>query len=275
MSVARPLVLALAAGVLVAGARPAPLGAQLVEGRSYFFRLETPEDGATEGVMHVVGDRARIEIRDGENDEGERVYLLLTNGGRTLVTVKPDERTYSEMDAARLEGIIGTAMRAVDELVTMNMVNSNVNGERLGDGGSIAGVPTQRFRLTQEYAMDVGAFGQTERMRQRIVTDYWVNPRAGAPRNPLVELVTTAPTALAQSDEKFVERSARTRASLFSAPPLKVVVRASKWEHDGDTEEETFEYEITRILPASIDERALRVPQGYRRESEKGFDITW
>jgi hypothetical protein len=275
MSVARPLVLALAAGALVAGVPFAPLGAQLVEGRSFFFRLETPDDGPTEGVMHVVGDRARIEIHDAEIDDGGRVYLLLTNGGRTLVTVQPEERTYAEIDAAKLEGIIGTAMRAVDAMVTMELVNSNVNGERLGDGGSIAGLPTQRYRLTQEYAMDVGAFGQTERIRQRIVTEYWVNARSGAPRNPLVELVTTAPTALAQSDEDFVARSARTRASLFSAPPLKVVVHASKWEHDGETETERYEYEITRILPASIDQRALRVPDGYRREQEKGFDITW
>jgi hypothetical protein len=275
MSVSRPLVLALAAGALAHGALPAALPAQLVEGRSYFFRLQTPDDGPTEGVMHVAGDRARIEIRDAEIDHGGRVYLLLTNGGRTLVTVQPEQRSYSEIDAAKLEGIIGTAMRAVDVMLTMNMVNSNVNGERFGDGGTVAGVPTQRYRLTQEFAMDVGAFGQTERIRQRIVTDYWVNPNAGAPRNPLVELVTTAPTALAQSDEHFLERSARARASLFTAPPLKVVVHASKWEHDGDTEDETYEYEITRILPASIDQRALRVPEGFRRDDDKGFDISW
>jgi hypothetical protein len=274
MSVSRPLVLALAAASLAA-AVPLSLPAQRAEGRSYFFRLQTPDEGPTEGVMHVVGDRARIDIRDAEGDDGGRVYLLLTNGGRTLVTVRPDEHRYSEVDAETIEGIIGTAMRAANIVMTMDMANSNVNGEKFGDGGTVAGLPTQRYRLTQEWEMDVGAFGKTERVRQRVVTDYWVNASAGLPRNPLVELVTTAPTALAQSDEKFVARSARTRASLFDAAPLRVVVHASKWEHDGSTEEEMYEYEITRILPASVDQRALRVPDGYRRDDDKGFDISW
>ena len=273
MSVPRPLVLALAAAGALAS--PAPLFAQLAEGRSYFFRLETPDDGPTKGVMHVVGDRARIELEDAEGDGGGRVYLLLTDGGKTLVTVHPEERSYSEIDAAKLEGIIGTAMRAVDVVLTMHMVNSNVNGERLGDGGEVAGMRTQRYRLTQEFAMDVGAFGETERTRQRVVTDYWVNPQAGALRNPLVELVTTAPLALALSNEAFVAHSARTRASLFSAPPLKVVVHTSKWERDGGTEDDSYEYEVTRILPASVDLRALRVPPGYRKDDDKGFDISW
>jgi hypothetical protein len=273
MSVARPLVVALAAGALALGTLPAPLAAQFVEGRSYFFKLETPDDGPTTGVMHVVGDEARIEIEDSKDDHGERTWLLLREGGRTLVTVHPHQRTYSEIDAAKLEGIIGTAMRAVNVIVTMDIVHSNVNGERLGDGGEVAGVRTQRYRLTQEYEMNVGAFGETERTRHRIVSDYWVSPDDAPPRNPLIELVTTAPTALAQSDEAFVRRSARTRAALFTAAPLKVVVRSE--EIGSRDEPETFLYEVTRIAPASIDARALRVPDGYRRDDDNDFDISW
>ena len=277
MSVSRPLALALAAGfgALAHGALPSALAAQMVEGRSYFFRLETPDDGPTEGVMHVAGDRARIEIHDAEDDDGTPVYLLLTNGGKTLVSVHPEHRSYSEIDADKLEGIIGTAMRAVNVVMTMDMVNSNVRGERLGDGGEVAGLPTQRYRLTQEFAMDIGAFGETERTRHRIVSEYWVNAEQAPPRNPLVELVTTAPAALAMSNEAFMTRSARTRASLFTAAPLKVVVRTEEWEKHGGSDSETFEYEVTRILPASIDLRALRVPEGYRRDDAKDFDVSW
>lgn len=270
MSVSRPLALALALGAL-----PASLPAQVVEGRSYFFRIEKPDDGPTEGVMHVAGDRARIEIHDAEDDDGTPVYLLLTDGGKTLVSVHPEHRSYSEIDADKLEGIIGTAMRAVNVVMTMDMVNSNVNGERLGDGGPVAGLPTQHYRLTQEFAMDIGAFGQTERARHRIVSDYWVNAEQAPPRNPLVELVTTAPAALAMSNEAFMTRSARTRASLFTAAPLKVVVRSEEWKKDGGSDSEVFEYEVTRILPASIDLRALRVPEHFHRDDSKDFDVSW
>jgi hypothetical protein len=278
MSVCRPLALALAAatGALAQGAIPTPLAAQqFADGRSYFFRLETPEDGSTEGVMHVVGDRARIEIHDAEDENDGRVYLLLTNGGRTLVTVHPDERSYTETDAAKLEGIIGTAMRAVDVVMTMNMVNSSVNAERLGDGGEVAGLPTQRYRLSQEFEMEIGMMGQTERARHRIVSEYWVNDKAGAPRNPIVELVTSAPTALAQVNERHVARVAKERASLFTAAPLKVVVHAVEVDGDGDHESNMYEYEVTRILPATIDLKALSVPDGYHREHGKGVNISW
>ena len=65
MSVSRPLALALAAavGALAHGALSSPLGAQIVEGRSYFFRLQTPDDGPTEGVMHVAGDFPELKVQ--------------------------------------------------------------------------------------------------------------------------------------------------------------------------------------------------------------------
>ena len=277
MSIRRPLAIALVAagGATAQAALPSTLAAQFAEGRTFFFRLETPEDGEAEGVMHVVGDRARIEIHDAEDEKGGRFYMLLTDGGRTLTLVHPEKRSYAEMDAAKLEGVIGTAMRAVDAVMTMNLVSSTVHGEKLGDGGEIAGVPTRHYRVTQDFSMDVGMLGQTQRARHVVVSEYWVNPEVGAPRNPIVELVTSAPTALAQVNAEHVARVARERNAMFSAAPLKVVVNAEELNGDGDHETSTYAYEVTRILPATIALDALKVPAGYHRSADRHFNIDW
>ena len=271
----RALALALAA-VLAHAALPSALPAQFTKGQSILFHLASSEDGPTEGRMHVAGDRARLEIEDHDDGDGGPSYFLLTEGGRTIVTVHPARRSYSEMDARALEKIVGRAMRAVDAVVTMDMVESRVSGERLGPGEPVAGLATERYRVTQEFTIHVGAFGETERQRHKIVTDYWVNPEANLPRNPILELLASAHSALAQSNADFVAATERERARLFTASPLRVSVHAEEHDADGDMEMETLEYEVLRILPATIDQRALRVPREFSRTSGKqGLDIDW
>ena len=125
---------------------------------------------------------------------------------------------------------------------------------------------TRQRGVVREQPFELGHARQTFRGRTRELRS---GQRSG---NPLVELVTTAPAALALSNEAFVRRTERARAALFTAAPLKVVVVAEEWEKDGGTDAESFEYEVTRILPASIDMRALRVPEGYRRDDAKDFE---
>lgn len=262
--------LALGLGTIAASAPP--LQAQFQQGRGYHFTMTDGDGDRNEGVMYVAGDRVRIEMRGGKHRGGQHDYILVTDGGRTMTVVHPDEETYSVMDARKFERIVGTAMKAVDAIVTMELADASVKGEHLGDGGTVAGVPTQQYRLTQEYAVRVGAFGQTELERHRVVTDYWVSPDPKVPRNPIVELVMNAPTALAQADADYVRRREQTRKDLFSSAPLRIVSRSVDLQ---DNDEEVFEYEVTEIVPTRIDVRALRVPDGYRRTDSDIMNVGW
>jgi hypothetical protein len=267
-------VLALAA--LVAAA--APVAAQrVVDGYQYTFRIQTDDDTPVTGRAWVAGDRARIEMdRDESANPGKRRgaagglgddgYLVVTDGGRTLLAVSPSKREYSTTSADEFERMIGTAMQAADRMLTMEVSDLDVTGRRLGPGGPVAGRSTQRGRLAADYESRMGALGFTVRMLNHVEADYWVAPDLQLPRNPLAELMLAVPTVLAQHDRDFTTRmTAGRRALVGDGTPLKVVLTATTRDPDGDTDTNTATYEITSLSRAKVDPTVFAEPKGYRK----------
>ena len=258
------------AAVLLALA-PAALVAQRAASYTYDFRVETGDGDAMRGVTYVSGDRARIELSD-EDGDLKNGYLLITNGGRTLVAVSPDKREYSETSAEGFEQIVGTAMRAADRVLTLELDDLKVEGRRLDDGGTVAGRATRHARLSSDYTLRMGALGFTTSTRQHVDVDYYVDPTLSLPRNPLLELFAGLPLVLAQHDRDFMTRQSAGRAALLAkGTPLKTVVTTQSRDDDGKVEEHRSVIEITRIAAARHDADLFQIPDGYRKT--EGF--TW
>src|SRR2546425_332047 len=105
------------------------------------------------------------------------------------------------------------------------------------------------------------------------VTASWVSPDLRLPPNPLLELLATVETALAQRNEDFVHRSAAARAALFSGTPLKMVITSRSFDVDrGDSgrvaagEHAVRTFEVTRVERASFDTSLFRIPEGFTRK---------
>ena len=285
MSIRLPLALAasLLAGSLIAGtavrsqtAAARPAAAATERGLRYTFTMTSSDEGddVSRGTVRAAGDRARIDL---EGSSGKaKSWLLVTDGGRTVAVVNPAERSYTEMDADKFAGIIGTAMRVVDTFLTLEVEDVSIETQRVGPGGTIAGQATERWALVQEYVVNVGMFGKTTPQLHRVVTDYWIAPGMDMPRNPLFEMLAGAETALAQSDADFVRRTAARRRELPRGAAMRIVVTSAHSEADKLTADapKVRRIDVTQYGAAQVDAAALRIPDGYeRKDMGKGFNF--
>lgn len=276
------LSLALAAGLLAAphldaqsaGARPA--AAVTERGLRYTFTMtSSDDDDVSRGTVRAAGDRTRIDLESSSGNKANS-WLLVTNGGRTVAVVNPSERSYAEMDADKFANIIGTAMRVVDAFLTLEVEDVTVETQRVGPGGTIAGRPTERWALVQEFVVNVGMFGKTTPQLHRVVTDYWIARDTEMPRNPLFEMLSTAETALAQSNRAFVQLTDARRRELPRGAPMRIVVTSAHSEADKLTADapKIRRIEVGQYDIASIESSVLRIPAGYeRKDVSKGFNF--
>ena len=245
----------------------APLSAQ---GYRYSFHM-TSGDDRVRGTVTWIGDRGRIDVTPDHARPAGDDYLLLRNGGRRILSVHPEDRAYSVVDDTVFERIVGWALQSVDEFVHLELEDVRIEGERLGRGEMMEGRATERFRLTQEYTVRVSVpLVQDPRIRQRVVTEYWVAPELTLIGNPLIDLLATVETALAQHDPSFVRRSKAARTSLFSGTPLKLVVRSFSTDRDDeeDEDDDVRTIEISGFERVPVDPASLDVPSGYVQRDE-------
>lgn len=239
-----------------------------VAGTRYTFRMITDDD-STVGTVREDGRRARIDIereRDGE-------YILVQNGGRRVIAVHPRDGDYAVTDDSTFSQVAAIGLRAASStgVVRFRVREMRFSSRRLGAGEVIAGKPTERFRLIQEFTVGVSAFGMAgETVRQVVVTDYWVTRSVTLVPNPLIDLVSTIASVLGQSDPEFVRRSNEERQALFRGVPLRIVVTSHTLDEPDKLTTQSIE--ILGLEAARLDPSLWDVPAGlHRREG----DFSW
>jgi hypothetical protein len=209
-------------------------------------------------TAHAGTGRAAVDVAPG-NRRGE--YMLVDFATNTVRQVKPAEREISEMPLATFEQIIGKALGMVGSVVQMQVRDAGIIARSVGPGGEIAGVPTQQFRMIEEYNVRVGVFGMNaEEKHHRVVTDYWVPTLAAVPRNPMFELLMRSASAVAQQDVTHQRNLNRARAALFTGAPMKAVVTVTE---AGESAKRSM-IEITSLTSATPDAALFVMPAGYR-----------
>src|SRR5207249_2125130 len=119
----------------------------------------------------IDGDRSRVEFISG-NGFAPGTYIISNNGSKTLMFVDPSKKTYVEVNAAGVASAIGAAKITVS--------NKKVNLTQLDDHTTIAGLPTDHYRLTIDYDITL-AFG-TIPLSQSVheILDKWVTQAFGS-----------------------------------------------------------------------------------------------
>lgn len=255
-----------AAGTIVASSvAMVSLDAQAPAGIHYEYSVSSDRGQPSSGSAYVLGDKSRIEM---PQSEGE--YLVLEPGH--LFSIHPDKREYSDNSPEALSDVIGIALRATRMIVRFELSDVEVTAQDLGDGGMVAGHPTRHYRLLQRFSVTVHPLivgGSSEPPeKNEIITDYWVARDLQLPGNPLVDLIVSAPAAIAQQDRGFARRTAIVRDSLFTGTPLKIQVTTRK---KSEPSARAVLFEITTITRVPLSHSLFEIPAGYRRT--EGFSM--
>ncbi len=252
---------------------------RLVDGYQYTFRIQTGGDEATTGRAWVAAGQTRIELDRKADSVGttrhattsgaiddQDGYLVVTDGGRTLMAVSPSKREYSITTIDKFENMIGKVMEVADKVLTMDVSDVDVTRRRMGSGGAVAGQSTQRGLLSANYVTRIGVLGFTARTEHQLQAEYWVAPDLALPRNPLAELFLGMPMILAQHDDALTTRmTAGRRALVGDGTPLKVVVTNTSSNQDGGRDTSTVSYEITSLTRTRVDPALFAAPKGYTK----------
>src|SRR3954470_3075105 len=135
--------------LLVVTASSAPAAIQ------YEFRQTTTSDiesiPSTDcaGRAIIDGDRSRVEFLTG-NAYPPGTYMIATNGSRTMTFIDPSKKTYVEINAASVTSAIGARKITIG--------NKKIDVTKMADQISIAGFPTEHYRMIMSYDITV-AFG--------------------------------------------------------------------------------------------------------------------
>ena len=261
-----------------AQAAAAPLAPRMLPAGRYEFTSTDDDGDISAGTVSWIGQKMRIDMdskterRRGNRrgaaatvnvssrrDKGD--YILVDFATNTVRTVKPDQREISELPLATFEQIIGKALGMVGSVVQMQVRDAGIVANDIGAGGQVAGLPTRQYRMIEEYNVRIGVFGMNaEEKHHRVVTDYWVPTGAGVPRNPVVELMMRASSALAQQDATHQANVSRARSALFTGVPVKAIVTVT--ETGEGTKRSSVE--ITSLSTQAPDASLFVLPRGYR-----------
>jgi hypothetical protein len=142
----------------------------------YEFRQTTTSDlesiPATDCVGRAIidGDRSRVEFVSG-NAYPAGTYIIATNGSRTMTFIDPSKKSFVEVNAASVATAIGARK--------ITVANKKIDLTKMPDQTTIAGFPTEHYRLIMSYDITV-AFGSLP-LTQTVKTtiDKWTTSAFG------------------------------------------------------------------------------------------------
>jgi hypothetical protein len=142
----------------------------------YEFRQSTTSDVENtpstdcSGRGVIDGTRSRVEFLTG-NAYAPGTYVITTNGSRNMIFVDPHKKAYVDVNAAGVSAALGTT--------TITISNKKVDMTEMPDHPTIAGIPTDHYRLSISYDITLlmGTLPMTQSVRTLI--DKWVTTAFG------------------------------------------------------------------------------------------------
>jgi hypothetical protein len=219
-----------------------------------------PHTGQVEVDGWAVGPLARIDIRASENPAARAgTYLLSRDAGRRIVLVDPQARTYAPWDLDAMLELVGGVLHGMGPLLKMRF--SDLKVERLPeeDGGSVAGLPTRRYRFRISYATEVNVLGMTTSGSTLIEQDLWITDKL---RDAGLGVWLRSEPPRTGSDRLDSEIVARIGP--LAGYPLRVVTVSTTQQHNAQPAVTRTTMEVTRLEPASPPEARLALPPDFQ-----------
>lgn len=135
------------------------------------------DDGnVTRQKLWLDGSMARVEFESSDNPMMPRgSFLLIREGGRDIVLVNPDEKTYARLDVATMAAGMDSAGAGM-AMMEMKVENPKVEKVLEEPGGTILGRATTHCRYHTAYTQTIGMAMMKTAMATDVVEDVWTAP---------------------------------------------------------------------------------------------------
>jgi hypothetical protein len=122
------------------------------------------------GRTVIDGDRSRVDVISG-NAYTPGVYVISTNGSRTISFVDPTRKIYAEVNAGGVAASVGAN--------NINIENLSSSVTKADDHPVIAGVPTDHYRLTLTYDISLMMGNIVLKQNVHTTVDKWTTVMFG------------------------------------------------------------------------------------------------
>lgn len=246
--------LAGAAGTI--GARPFTPGMtfkmRMTMGMPAMPGMNSQGDMVIVGHGSAVGSRNRLDIDSATSGPmaglfGPGDYFLTLDSGR-VVAVNPASKTY-------IDGF-NMAMGSMppDMMASAVVTNVSANVEKLGAGETIEGRPTDKYRLTIQYVMQIMGQSLTIATESEVSTAQLPASVRTPFSGGLPKAMATGPFAelyakVAEAQTKISGTAVRSTVSTSITGPMSMTMSQTM--------------QLTDVSPAEVDEALFQVPSGY------------
>ena len=220
----------------------------------------------------VSGDAARIDILDASVAGGSDAfgakgsYFLVLDGGKKMLLVDPNQKSYAAWDMASAFAAIGKVMNVVGGLVKLEMSDIKIDAQNMGAGETIEGYKTNHVRMVQNYSMSAKMFGRTSKSRSETTTDYYFAPELKNVSNPFVSN-SQAMAMMSQMDmfnnPDYKRQMAAANAKIQYGVPLKSVTKTVTTDDKGKQQTSTVTTEMVNFKKGNIPASTFAIPTGY------------
>jgi hypothetical protein len=142
----------------------------------YEFRQTTSSDiesiPSTDCAGRAIldGDRSRVEFLSG-NAYPAGTYIIATNGSKIMTFVDPSRKTFVEVNAASVTSSIGSRK--------ITVANKKIDVTKLPDHVTIAGFPTEHYRLIMSYDITINFGNLPLTQSVQTIIDKWTTSAFG------------------------------------------------------------------------------------------------
>lgn len=233
----------------------------------YEFRQSTSSDNEAipptdcSGRAIIDGDRSRVEFLAG-NAYPVGTYIISTNGSRSMTFVDPSRKAFVEINGGSVTAALGARK--------ITIANKKIDTTKMADTPTIAGLPTEHYRMVMSYDITV-AFGNLPLTQTvRTVIDKWTTTAfgdvgetflaGGALRTGNADLDDLI-TAENSSIKGFALKEIVNVTTINNGPtaaqdaPLKVARTTSQ----------TQELTVTSVQPTAVNVATFAVPAAFHR----------
>lgn len=212
----------------------------------------------------VSGDNSKVVfLESGGNPVARKgTYFLTRDGGKTLLLVNPEDKTYAEWSLQGMLGTIGAVMNGMGPLLKVQFSDLKVDKISEEDGGLVVGQPTRHYKFRTSYTMLIKVFGMGNPADVVQEQDVWATTKLGDAGLGVWLRSEPPRTGNAEFDKLLSGESGK-----FQGFPLKMVTVSTSTQKKGNKSTTTRStMEVTQLdASASVPASAFEVPAGYEK----------